>query len=332
MNFPRQPQLYLELIENKARIKPEVVNQDYIPPSGVDLEGPRHTPEWEPGKYSSKPSRPSSPEESVNSSRTESPALTEISVPQSNKEKLLRKGTPFSSKYSKKVPTPDPDAAKESSELAKEKTRLPTLSELESQNKIQRQKEFIDLGKMKQDDDNLKRELLFKLDILRKSYPKATIEKYSIHDKLATIQEYYDSRLRILSLESSVDNYKTYLSFLFMGVEALLGKVFKMDMAGFTEQQMIDMPKYEKLLIEIGEKSYLPSSKKWPVELRLVMLVILQTAFFCVGKLILGGGAAKILGAVTDMHVGGARSTGNSNRKMRGPRTSLQDLPERAAA
>lgn len=347
-DFPRQPQLYLELIENKKKVKPELVNKDYVPPSGVELEAARYSPSWKAPRYAASPARSDSLAASSNAaSRGSSPPESVVSEdrPQSIKDKLF--ASPFMDKYSSRDEDPKTRAVNESiKEVIRnpksiltsstgtrggDKSRLPTLTELENQNKVQRQKEFIDLDKMKHDDDNTKRELLFKLDILRKSYPKATIDKFTIHDKLSIIQDYYDSRLRMLSLENSVDNYKTYLTFLFMGVEALFGKVFKLDMKGFTEQQLMDIHKYEKLLIEIGEKSYMPQAKQWPVELRLLFLVIIQTAFFVVGKMILGGAASKILGAVSNMRAttgAGMGAAGGANRKMRGPKINLDEIPD----
>ena len=326
VGFPRQPQLYLELIENKKKIKPELVNKDYVPPTDVQLETAQSSPRWRSPRYNTPASVKSAPisEPEPEAPRKESSGATGI------REQLFKKGTPFSEKYTTPL-TPTPPKR---STVNATGARLPTLTELESRNKIQRQKEFVDVGKIKEDDDNTKREILFKLDILRKSYPKATIESYTIHDKLSVIKDYYDSKLKMLSLENSVENYKTYLTFLFMGVEALFGKVFKLDMKGFTEQQLVDYHKYEKLLIEIGEKSHTPDNKKWPVWLRLLFLVIVQTAFFVVGKMILGGAASKILSAVSDMKAAGAGGPSGAKpmRKMRGPRINLDEIPDRSGA
>ena len=44
---------------------------------------------------------------------------------------------------------------------------------------------------------------------------------------------------------------------------------------------------YEKLLIELGEKSYVPEDSKWPVELRLLFLVVINAAMFIGGKMIM---------------------------------------------
>ena len=47
------------------------------------------------------------------------------------------------------------------------------------------------------------------------------------------------------------------------------------------------MNKYEKMLIELGEKSYVPASlSKLPVEVRLIGLVIFQTTIFVSSKII----------------------------------------------
>jgi hypothetical protein len=72
----------------------------------------------------------------------------------------------------------------------------------------------------------------------------------------------------------------------FMACEIVLGKV-GFDMEGYTQQQTLYMAKYEKLLIELGEKSYVPASiSKWPVEIRLMALVLFQTTIFIVSKII----------------------------------------------
>ena len=67
----------------------------------------------------------------------------------------------------------------------------------------------------------------------------------------------YEDTLRKLSLDSNVENFKQYLIYGFMGIEFVLGRFLKLDMEGFTQQQIISMSSYEKLLIELGEKSYI---------------------------------------------------------------------------
>ena len=100
---------------------------------------------------------------------------------------------------------------------------------------------------MEQKDDDSKRELLFKFDLLRKSYPTAVIPDFTVHSELSSMQKAYDDTVRRLSLDSSVDNYKTYLVYGFMGCEFIFGNFLGFDMQGFTQQQILSMNSYEKL-------------------------------------------------------------------------------------
>ena len=80
---------------------------------------------------------------------------------------------------------------------------------------------------------------------------------------------------------------RTYLIFGFMGVEFAFGKFLKLDMKGFSQQQIASMHTYEKLLVELGEKTYVPGDSKWPVELRLLFTVVIQAAIFIFGKMMM---------------------------------------------
>jgi hypothetical protein len=44
----------------------------------------------------------------------------------------------------------------------------------------------------------------------------------------------------------------------------VFGNFLGFDMQGFTKQQMLSMHDYERLLVELGEKSYVPEGSKWP--------------------------------------------------------------------
>jgi hypothetical protein len=140
----------------------------------------------------------------------------------------------------------------------------------------------------------------------------------------------YDGTVRRLSLDSSVDNYKKYLIGGFMLFEFVLGKFFNFEMQGFTQQQILSMNSYEKLLIELGEKSYIPTGSKWPVELRLLGLVVLNGAFFIMSKMLMKKTGANLLGMINNMNLSQPQSSGqeSNKKKMRGPSIDINDLPE----
>ena len=197
-----------------------------------------------------------------------------------------------------------------------------------------------DVGKLtpqEEEEANKKRELLFRFDILRRSYKGAVIPEYSEYTDLQTMQKSYDDTVRRLSLDATVDSYKKYLIGGFMIVEFILGNWFKFDMNGFTQQQILSMSSYERLLIELGEKSYLSQQTNWPVEVRLLFLIIINAAVFIVSKMVFkttGTNFSNMMNLNTSPSSSSSNPL-NSNtsgqndkqkKKMKGPDINLADL------
>jgi hypothetical protein len=393
--FPRMPRLYLELIENKAKIKQDLINKEYIPPI-LEENVKEYTP---PKKYKKndhdeseasynpdtdnsddsdcksknknkrkhkefnkkmdlllnedddsedeikKPNRKESDSSSDsensnlekdkdNSSSGDSEDLSvrlkELLNDDSESEASFDKSSDRSSKRSKDKYSRHRDSKGHS--ISHKHSSAPTLSELERQGGYIPKKELRDINQTtmnEQREEDSKRELLFKFDLLRKSYPSAIIPEYTIHTDIRTMQKSYGDSVRRLSLDSSVENYKTYIVYGFMGCEFIFGNFLGFDMQGFTQQQILSMNSYEKLLIELGEKSYVPTGSKWPVELRLLFMIIMNAAFFVISKMIMKKTGANILGMVNSMNASPAQTSNpvQRKRKMKGPNIDL-DIPD----
>jgi hypothetical protein len=213
----------------------------------------------------------------------------------------------------------------------------PTLSELEKQGGVLRKKELRDINNVSSEelfDEDVKRELMFKMELLKKSYPNSLIPEFSIHSDYNSMKRTYESTVRRLSLDSSVENYKTYLIGGFMICEFVFGNYLGFEMAGFTQQQILTMHSYEVLLIELGEKSYLPGGSKLPVELRLLFMILCNAGLFIVSKMILKSTGSNLIGLINSMNRATSNNTtpsvnnNSSKRKMKEPNVNLDDLPE----
>jgi hypothetical protein len=256
--------------------------------------------------------------------------LKELLNDDSESEASFDKSSDRSSKRSKDKYSRHRDSKGHS--ISHKHSSAPTLSELERQGGYIPKKELRDINQTtmnEQREEDSKRELLFKFDLLRKSYPSAIIPEYTIHTDIRTMQKSYGDSVRRLSLDSSVENYKTYIVYGFMGCEFIFGNFLGFDMQGFTQQQILSMNSYEKLLIELGEKSYVPTGSKWPVELRLLFMIIMNAAFFVISKMIMKKTGANILGMVNSMNASPAQTSNpvQRKRKMKGPNIDL-DIPD----
>ena len=116
-----------------------------------------------------------------------------------------------------------------------------------------------------------------------------------------------------------------------MLVEFVLGKWFRFDMEGFTQQQITTIHSYERLLIELGEKSYVDEDSQLPVEVRLLGMVVLNAALFVVSKMIFKRTGSNILNMINAMNANHTTTNAPVNRKkhrMAGPNIDLSNLPE----
>ncbi len=178
-----------------------------------------------------------------------------------------------------------------------------------------------------EDDDSIddkKREILMKLDLLRKKYPvnAKTIPELNMQTSYNEMKSIYIFELKKLEMDSNVANYRQYLMGGFMLIEYILGRYLRIDLEGFTQQQIINMQQYEILLIEMGEKNYVPDSKKWSVELRLLSLIFIQATLFTVSKLITQKTGNNLLNMFNDA----LPQQQSSKKKVKRPDIDIDDL------
>lgn len=373
-NFPDMPVLYLELLENKKKVKKDLVDKAYKPEEDVvtndntnsidkqkdnefdkrldkllgssesmndffdidiDIDTERKNSPTavsineniEKSSYTSSVGELSNRlKELLNDDTDETDKKTSPSPSHSINNRLYHSPSPSYDKYSVKRNVDGKPMTDFNSEVP------PTLAELESKGIYNRKKEMktVDDYDNEENHEDSKRELLFKFDLLKKSYPNSsyTIPEFTIHSDYNSMVKGYDITIRRLSLDNSVEQYKTYLIGGFMGCEFVLGHFFNMDMQGFTQQQLTNMHSYEKMLIEIGEKSYMPEGTRWPVEVRLMVLVITNAAFFLISKMIMKKTGSNLMNMINNMNVTNKPQTGFKKRKMKGPSINLDELPD----
>lgn len=369
--FPKMPKMYLELLENKDKIKPEMVNQEYIPDStpapnmGVtaplslrldtllqdkpnfelpdsDIEQDSDVEEDDVGDsdvsdeddedededtdielddsvksshYSFKPTKPSferfktSPVESFHERPSFTRQRTEPDRIRNHFEETFQ--APQQSKY-------------------EYREEPPNLADLNiKQNPVYPDAKYMNNNA---EEDDMKRELLFKFELLKKSYKNVNIPEFNMFTDYETMKRSYESTVKNLSIDNSVESYKQYLIGGFMLVEFVLGNWFNLDMQGFTNQQLLAMNTYERLLIELGEKSYVDEESQWPVEARLMGLVIMNAGMFIVSKMIFKKTGSNLMNMINSMNINPAFSGGSSaqpkKRTMKRPDIDIDNFPE----
>ena len=351
--FPRMPILYLELLENKSKILPNLVNTEYTPknlppiieekkedyspspsrsPSPTPSDDSRHSRDSRRSRESrhsvqSYRSDDRKSVESVESNKSESPSKNDNDDLSSRMKELLT-----SDEERKKDRERDKDRGKDRDrdkdrERGREEYKQspdvegmfpPKLSDIAGGNFVP--KKVIENMDVSHDDEDLKRELLFKFELLRRSYKNTSIPEFTVHSDYKTMLRSYEGVVKQVNVDSNIENYKSYLVTGFYIVEYVLGYWLKFDMQDFTKQQILNMNKYEHLLIELGEKSYVPEGSKWPVEVRLLFTIVINAAIFIITKMVMKKVGSNLFGM---MDAVAPQQQQEPKRKMRGPEINL---------
>lgn len=186
-----------------------------------------------------------------------------------------------------------------------------------------------------------KEEYIWRFRILKKQYktPQVEIPTFNEHSDLQMMKTTYDRTIRELYLDDAVESYRTYLVGGFIVMEFVCTQWVRVDLSGFTIQQTRMMYKYDRLLIELGEKSYSRWGMNLPVEVRLIGFILLQAGIFYLGKIIsdkFGNSVAELFKGITGQPPDQASSGSSGSpaggqdqpkkKRMRGPKIRPEDI------
>jgi len=164
-------------------------------------------------------------------------------------------------------------------------------------------------------------EFRIKFGLLRSAFRDYSIPDIDPEEPLEMVHARYERYIRHIHISGAADSYRNYLILMFLIIELLATQILGLPCNGYTMAQMRSMSKYERLLIELGEKWYVPGGSDWPVEYRIIFLALFNALVFMGMKWLakyVGEGAAEALvnavigGAVSNDSGGSTTETGDS--------------------
>jgi len=352
VNFPPLENLHLELMENKRKIKPglPMITEAKKPVAFHVMPGCGITAPPPVLKESLKLPKKEVPKISGSGSDVD-PDEISISVEEKRKKKK---------KKLKKPKKPKAESASSVDDLRSESEASVSKDMMSSEDKDTEEEpseeHSAEEKKEEKEDDPYaglspeeresreKEEYLWRFRILKKKHKNSEYEipSFNEHSDLAAMKLSYDRTVRELYLDSTVEQYRTYLMGGFLATEYACCQLLNIDLEGFTKQQLRMMHKYDILLVELGEKSYERWNLNIPVELRLLGLILFNAAIFFMSKVIsekYGDDAGVIFRGVTGQPPDAPKKAKEApdegveeedppprKAKMRGPRFKPEDV------
>jgi hypothetical protein len=109
-----------------------------------------------------------------------------------------------------------------------------------------------------------------------------TIPEFDDSMSLGELHELYEMYIKNIHIKNSTGKYKVYIVLMCLLIEWVCIKM-GLDIGGYTMAQFKSMNKYERYLIELGEKNYNATyynDEKWPVEMNILYIALSQALLF----------------------------------------------------
>ncbi len=370
INFPPLNDLRLDLLEDKNKLKKGLTLIPFISKSNVNRP-PLYPMMLETGEFLL--AKPAELKPSTDDEKHSTPSLPQGSPPQledapliSPQDKELFDALGDSSSQPKLSPTvpltDEPLIPTESQEASKE-------PEPEPEPEPEEEDPYAGLTPEEREIRE-REEYTWRFRILRKQYKKNLhLPTFTEFTPIETIKLQYNQIIREMALDDNIDTYRTYLFGSWLAIEFVCTQWIGVDLSGFTKYQAMMLHKYDKLLVELGEKSRGGWGANLPVEVRLIGLVLFQAGVFYLIKIVAGkfgcsvadlfsifmgqppssdkssgptnseeGGIGSMLGDLMSSFTGGGGGRGNafsnptappSSTKMKGPSIRAEDIRSR---
>jgi hypothetical protein len=105
-----------------------------------------------------------------------------------------------------------------------------------------------------------------------------------VQQKPQLVIDTYTTSIERIQVDMDVSQYKIALIIMFLVIEVVSVKFLGFDAGGYTLSQIKAMNRYEKLLIEIGERKLLAGGDSWPPEVKILFIGLFNCALFILMK------------------------------------------------
>jgi len=120
-----------------------------------------------------------------------------------------------------------------------------------------------------------------KFSILRDAYPQMEVPEPRDDQSQDEIKAMYDQYVRRIIIDQSVEQSNVYLLILWLIIEVIGGRFFKLPLKGYTKNQFKYMRKYRMLLVELGERNQSAGiADGWPIEIRILAMAAFNGVIF----------------------------------------------------